>query len=386
LSRDAAIVGLGLFAANGLLFALSGAIQPEALLILVTTTAGIAIVRWRNTGDPRDLFIASLWVAAAILVKAPAAHLGLLIAWFALQKYGLKAAVTPSVLAGAALALAPAVLWYAWAHHLYSQTGLSLGLSNETHFLSAVMLRHPADWLANLASLERREVFGYAGLIPAAVAVFSRRCWRNGLAPWYASVMIFYVATADTSADNWAYYYHALSIVPASLLMADGLESIAGFAKRLPGPWSSAAARNLLVLGFAVLIAALSMRHGMQIISAAYHQPRLTRMYRELRTLAPRVPRTDRIIVRGGTRQDPHGHPVAYNESMAFLWMDRKGFNYAQEDFTLPVLLGLRDRGARYWIAQPEDREDSATFAAARSVMTPVDTTGTFQLFAFRTP
>ena len=132
------------FAFNGLLIHLATSIQPESLLVLLLVLALTAIARWVENDSPGALLLrACLVIAAAILVKSSAALLGFVIAYFVYRKHGFGAVRVPSVLAGFLIAVLPPLLWYGWAHQHYLDTGLSLGLSNETHFLNLEVLRQP---------------------------------------------------------------------------------------------------------------------------------------------------------------------------------------------------------------------------------------------------
>jgi hypothetical protein len=84
--------------------------------------------------------------------------------------------------------------------------------------------------------------------------------------------------------------------------------------------------------------------------------------YVEMRRCAmqfvPYVPADQSIVAFGGWLTDEYGTPVAHNESMLFGWMDRKGFNYATENLSIPTLDAIASRGGRWWIvARPELEE-----------------------------
>jgi hypothetical protein len=82
-------------------------------------------------------------------------------------------------------------------------------------------------------------------------------------------------------------------------------------------------------------------------------------MFECSRRFSGSVPETDKIVVRGGRMFDVYGRRVAYNESMVFAWMDRKGFNYGAEDFSLETIEAIARRGGRFWMVARTDLEDS---------------------------
>jgi 4-amino-4-deoxy-L-arabinose transferase-like glycosyltransferase len=363
LPHPGALIATALFAANGLLFALSGAIQPEPLQLLFTILAADAITQWLKEGQRRFLLQASAMTAIAILAKSPAAYLGFLLAYAVLRRLGVRAFSDPLVYVSAAIALVPPALWYAWSHSLYLATGLSLGVSNETHFLTWAMVLHPQDWIPWNVISEWRDVFALFGIFLGVLALL--HSWKTIEVPviWFASVILIYVVAADTSGDSWAYYYHCNSIPPACLLMAIGvleLEPQSRWFKKF-GKWKeglSFAAKGSLALTFIATLA-----RGAQLELNTYRSPELKAMYSSCKEMCAYIPADARIVARGGTRLDRHGHPVAYNESMPFAWMDRKGFNYAQEDYSLTTLRSITQKGGRYWFVEPADLSNRIVYA-----------------------
>jgi len=200
-----------------------------------------------------------------------------------------------------------------------------------------------------LARIELREVFGHAAVLLAACALLGTRARLELPLAWYAAVLVFYVITADTAGDDWAFYYHVNSVVPVCLLCGAGFAALrerGGVATSLVAPALALAA-----------LAGLGLRAWRLHVNM---QPdaRLTQFEQACREFAPRVPADALLVVRGGNKVDWHGHPVAYNESMAFAWMDRKGWNYAIEDFGIEELRRLARAGGQYWIAQPGELEN----------------------------
>ena len=363
LPHHAALIATALFAANGLLFALSGAVQPEPLQLLFTILAVDAIVQWREGERSILLVQASVMTGIAIVAKSPSAYLGFVLAYVVLRKLGTRAFRTPIVYVSSAIAVVPPLLWYEWSHSQYLATGLSLGLSNETHFLTWAMLFHPQDWIPWNIISEARDVFSIFGVLLGILALL--HTWKTIEIPviWFASVILFYVVAADTSGDSWAYYYHSNSIPPACLLMGIGvldLEPESQSYGKLRG-WRKSL--SYASIGALALTITATLARGAQLEAKAYGSPELKAMYASCKELCAHVPLEAKIVVRGGTRLDPHGHPVAYNMSMAFAWMDRKGFNYAREDYSITTLRSIAQKGGRYWFVEPDDQRDSVVYA-----------------------
>ncbi len=363
LGPRAALAALLLFAVSPFPLTLASAMQPEPLLLLFSLLAASSIVAWdRDADNTRALVRAGLWTAAAILAKASAAHLGLLLAFLVLRRHGALGWLRRrEVLVAAIVALLPPLAWYGWAHATFLETGLSLGLSNETHGLSAALLAAPGAAVMGNVSVEARDVFAHAGLLLALAALPTVRGRALVPAAWYAAVLVFYGLSLDTSGDGWAAYYHVLSAAPAVLLMGAGAETLL----RRRGA--------VLWLGVALVIATagLSSVRSLRMTLNRRHQPALVAFRAACVELAPAIPRDALVAVRGGERLDPHGHPVAFNASMAFAWLDRRGDNYAIEDASPDALRRLAAAGCTHWLVLPADRADPdvAEFAARLRVV-----------------
>jgi hypothetical protein len=354
-----ALLAIAAFAANPLLVQFAGAMQPDELMVLFTVLAMDALWRWLDEGRESLLLRACALAAAAILAKAMAAYLGFVFAYLILRKRGPGALREPRIWIGAALALAPPLAWYAWAHHFYVSTGLSLGVSNEHHAISWALIRAPLRPLVGNLKIELFSVFAIAG-IPLAGCAFLLP-WRRiePAVAWYLGIALAYLLAADTSGDEWSFYYHAISAPPACLLVGLGLAGVWERAARVGEPRAS----RLRALGAALGVAAIALAaYRSERLAYGWRdaQPQLEAYYRCARELAPSVPRGGRIVVRGGEERDEHGHPIAWNESMAFAWMDRQGFNYPKEEFGVAALDAIAARGGRYWLAQPPDLGDAA--------------------------
>ncbi len=365
LTVDGALLATLLYGLNPLLIILSTSLQPEPLLELCCLGAVALLWRWRQAPRPRRLLAAAAALAAAILAKLPAACLGLLFAAVIVRRLGWSALRAPLVWGAAAVALLPPLTWYAWAHGFWRVYGLSLGVSNESHLIGWDLL-WPPRFLLGIATWETLGVLTPAGWLLAAAAL--RGDWARAELPllWYAAVATFYVLAGRTTGDPWSFYYHSLSVAPAALLMGAGFAALRSgvtvparwgvLARRQAGLGGALATLTVLALVAATVVLIQRRDHGRDELAA---------LYACSRAFAPRVPAEAPIVVRGGSRVDELGHPVAYNASMVFAWMDRRGFNYAQEDFTLAGLEAAAVRGARYWVATPDDFVASAMAGVA---------------------
>ncbi|MDX2168973.1 MAG: glycosyltransferase family 39 protein [Deltaproteobacteria bacterium] len=394
LPEAGALAATLLFALNPLLIVLATSLQPEPLLNLACVAAVLLLWRWLAAPRPATLLAAAALAGLAMLAKLPAAYLGLLFAYAVLRRLGLAALRRPEVWGAALIAALPPLAWYSWAHRFWLVYGNSLGLSNESHLIGADVL-WPPTFLLGIGMWETLGVFTPAGLLLAVAAL--RLPWARIELPvvWYAAVAVFYVLAGRTTGDQWSYYYHSLSVAPAALLMGAGYASFRPFPPLKKGgqggfpdpgsvskspptplfqrgegrPFQKGEQRTEYRWAGTALLAAtagLMLAAGWYLGQRRDHGDAVERqLYECSRALAPLVPADARIVVRGGTKVDEHGHPVAYNASMVFAWMDRKGFNYAAEDFGDATLAAIAARGGRYWLATPEDFAAPGMAAAA---------------------
>jgi 4-amino-4-deoxy-L-arabinose transferase-like glycosyltransferase len=348
-----ALLALAAYVFNPLLVDLATALQPEPMMLLFALAAVVCLERWNAGAGDAWLLLAGASLGGSILAKAPAACLGILLAWVVLRRLGLASLRHPVVWAAALLALVPPVLWYAHAKHYFVLYGNSLGLSNEDPFLGLDML-WPPKFLLGLFKWETLGVVTPLGWL-LMVASWSAP-WAVLERPlvWYGSVVVFLVVGARTTADDWAFYYHGLAVAPACLLLGMGFVALS---QAWPGIAKGCAAATLVCLAGAAAF----------LLHARDHRLDLEAMRRCGLQFAARIPPDGRIVTRGGSVRDEDGRPVAHNESMLFAWLDRRGFTYGNEELSLDTLEGIRARGGRFWIAQPEEtRRDFMARARGR--------------------
>jgi hypothetical protein len=365
LPPTAALVAVAAFAFNPLLVAMGSALQPDALMLFLVLLATVLMWRWDDDPTTGKLLVACAAIGAAIVAKLPAAHLGIVMAYLAIRKSGARVLASPASWLGALIALVPPLVWYVWAHRFWERYGLSLGVSNESHLLGWDMLARPR-FLVGLVKWETLAVFTPAGWLLAAVALRAPLARTHRFLVWYAAVSVFYLVSARTSADDWAFYYHGASVAPACLLMGAGAGAFVDGAV-LPRRWARLA-RWEPWLGRALVagtVLGLLSATG-YLVYKRDHQRQLFEMRSCMLDFTRYVPADGMIVVRGGEMHDEYGRPVAHNESMAFAWMDRKGFNYGDEELGLETLERIAARGGRYWIVREDEMRPELRVSAAR--------------------
>lgn len=372
LDRSAADWAIAFFALNPLAVFVSGAVQSDSLMMLGIVTAIWAAWNWADTLHTATkarrwplLTAASLILAA--LSKGTALHAGLAVA--AVLLLGSSARVVlrrRAVWVVALVSVAIPALWAAYARTIYNRTGLSLGVSNERHWAGAELVQD-TSLLKGIVGHELRLVWLRLGL-PLAVlgAVFSLRRRTTQVALlWLASVGIMLLAAGRTTGDSWAYYYHLPAVAPAAMLMGAGMTALVSLARRV------ITKQRIGQIGTALLgivVCALGARSAGSYARPLTESP----LHRCANEFSDKVKAPDLVLTSGGTRLDSGGHPVAYDASYMFQWLDVFGWTLPIEDQTLPNVAARATQGARWFVAERDALNQAKGFEAELRAAYPI--------------
>ena len=405
LPQEGALFAAAFLALAPLAVRVSNALQPESTMLFFYVGAVAAFLRWLDSGSFLCYGFALAATAAAILVKAPAAHIGFLFVLLIIDRKGWKELFRPRTIAFGILALLPALFWMLHARGFWVRYGLSLGVSNEYHWIGLDFLSHPrwlAEALFRLVRIDGQFVWTLPGLFLAAWIARPYLKNRKIRMPfyWLAAIGAYYLLAIRTTADYWATYYHVVSVFPAALVLGLGFSALlerfgppkriglvvsitfalglgfvaarAAFPVVLPGPLlmipAVVAVAGMLAVGLgifmprkrtvvtsAALAACLSIFPLLGYQTAwDLHPSGYVPLFRCAMAFKPLIPEGALILASGGSRQDDTGKPVAYNASYFFLWLDRKGFNLPQDDQTLEAVERFIRRGARYLVLEKQ--------------------------------
>jgi 4-amino-4-deoxy-L-arabinose transferase-like glycosyltransferase len=343
LSPWGAVVAAIFFTFNPLLINVSNALQPEGLMFLCYVLAGYLFIRWLDNESRWYLFGACVTTAAAILAKATAAHIGLFFALLILSKYGLSALRQLRLWLFAVGALLPGALWYRHAYQLWLQYGNSLGVSNEHHWAGLDLFTNPT-FVVGIARSELLYVWMITGGLLAVAAVALK--WREKPVQygfyWLLATLVYYLIAARTTGDQWAAYYHVVSVPGAALLVGSGSEALHNLSSA--SRWT----RLRQAAGVLCLLGVLGFQARQIIVDEQRWEASPLRTCAA--SFAAMIPADNLILVTGGVCHD-EGYPVAYNASFMLYWADRKGFNVCIEEQSLESVVGFIQRGAKYYLA-----------------------------------
>lgn len=375
------------FAFSPVLVGFANVVQPDALMLLSTLVCLWMFLAWLDKGRMVDLVFCGLAGALTILLKLPAICIGVGIGLECLDRRGMKILKDWRIWLLAAVMILPAMLWYPHAHQFWKDYGNSLGVSNESHWIGLDMFRDPRElvhYLRGLISIETKHVYGVAGLVLALVGAWRSLRTRRFPLYWILGVYLFYLVAIRTTADDWAIYYHYLSIPAAAILMGLGcfpsrMEYFgnAGFrVPRLDGKqWVLEAASILTVAIFGVQSLRAANRSLERHTPASFFEARAAAL-----KFQPQVEPDALVITIGGPCTDETGKDVAYDDSRMLYWLDRKGFTICHERLGLAAVQEDQAQGAKYFAGNP-----TGTFAEELAkACERVDGEGAFTLYRLR--
>ena len=391
------------FALSPLVINVSSSLQPEVLMFLFYLLAGYWFICWHQNRGEKFFWGSAVAISMAILAKATAAHLGVFFGLLILEKVGFAALTKLRFWGFGAIALIPSVLWYSHAHQFWKQNQLSLGLSNEYHWVGWDLFTNPF-FVKGLARTEVFYVWMPLGIVVLAIGIWLNRrekAVKYGFY-WGVTVAVYYLIAARTTAAQWASYYHIASVPAAAILLGNGAVAISQLKsdKRWLKRFVALAGMSALVLVITSYLSLSGTGLGISlVVSATLALTALVLMERiktgaedesrsqtlllyigvislcsvflfqtrqivvdaqnwkasELRSCVPsfatEIPASDLMLVTGGSCVNETGYPAAYNASFMLYWMDRKGFNICIEEQSLDAIASFAKRGANYYLA-----------------------------------
>jgi len=400
------------FALSPLVIRVSNSLQPEGLMLFLYILATYAFIHWLDDDQWKWYGISASATALCILVKIPSAHIGVFFLMLLLMKKGTKSLIQVRTWVFGIAALFPAFLWSMHAHRMWLEYGNSLGVSNEYHWFGLDLIHHASYLMHSVLGLIRIEIFNVwmpLGFLVLLVAIFH---FKNSRAVrisfyWLAAICLYYFVTIRTTGDEWATYYHVVTVpamallfgtagillynrmeqkkfilfslaIPAAvasgLILAKWLFSVSISGQIIPGvivllvsaaaavlqfalcrrlekkrPFWNTAVSLLLYWAFLSTILFQGLR-----VSTALKPQLFQEQYLCALSFRPLVPKDSLILVSGGISHDETGRPVAYNAPYMFFWMDRKGFSIARDNLSLKSIKEYAQRGASYFVLEKE--------------------------------
>jgi len=291
-------------------------VQPEATVLFLTLGSLYCFILWLDSASWLHWAAGAIMGALAIMTKIPALYIGLPLLSAMLLTRGSRALRDWRVWLFAFVLLAPATAYYAYAHSIYQQTGLTVygingGWPGSGKFDAVGQLLSP-DFYRVMLTRMRGLLLGPYGLALMLLGLLlrpsSKRQWL--LVVWLAAVVLFVLGVPQ---GNRQHEYYQLPIVPVAAIFVGRAVSA------LLQPRSLRL--DLLLIGrraglwLSVILLALNLRAGVL-------------------GLGPMCEQTDLLLkVAAATQQySPPGEPVAILHDWArvpevFYYADRRGWS-----------------------------------------------------------
>lgn len=269
---------LGLFADRAYL--------NEPLLIMLSAAALVAAQSW--LARPRVVWLAALVGTTAIIgmVKLPYLLVYAPIAALFVERSGWRGLLRPELAFAVIASAACAGMWYGHARTLFSETGLTFGLTDKTFDPSLVF---STQFPLRIARRLVRDIIGPIGLVMlvwGAVSAVGRRRWAEP-----AGLGAFGVYLIAVARGNYHHDYYQLAILPLGAVLV-GLGVVATVEAAARRGWS-AARRQTLAAG---LLWVLAVTTAVRSLSAhSWYEVEAGRL--ELcRAIARQVEPRDRLL------------------------------------------------------------------------------------------
>jgi len=227
------------------------AVMPEPLMLFASVAGLHHFSEWTRSDRPLHFAASMAFVSLAALLKLPALYLGLPIGYLAWLRFGVSMVRRPSLWFYGAVVLGSVTLWYAHAHQLYEETGLTFGIwGYGTDKWGNWGLVFGGDYWERIV-LERmaRDHLTWFGFVVFTVGLFMKRKspGERIFDVWMIALLVYLVLVG---VGNYAHNYYQLPLLlPAVVFMAKPFGRF--FSETLPLSARSLAL-GLLLIGIVV--------------------------------------------------------------------------------------------------------------------------------------
>ena len=202
----------------------SRAFMPESMMIMCSVAGVYFFVAWLETNKLRHYILSTVFIALAGLLKLTPLYLLIPLAYLAWIKYKTRFFLEVRLWGFVILVLTPIALWYAHAHQLYLQSGLTFGIwgVGEDKWGNLGLLLTPGFWKRILADRFIESYTTWAGFPVLVVGLLQRRHRRDRFFDWWLIAVMVYIMIV--AGGNYAHEYYQLPfIIPAAFFMARAL-------------------------------------------------------------------------------------------------------------------------------------------------------------------
>ena len=348
--------------------------MPEPLMLLLSVMALWLFHRWATDSRIGLAVGAALSAALCFLVKIPTLYLGFPLLVIALQRWGWRFILRPSLWLYAIAVLAPTVLWYAHAADLFAETGLTFGIWNRYGYDKwdrGVLFT--VDFYRQLGWRFFDSIYTPIGSIAVLLGFYSyakdRRDWV--LWGWLGGLVLYVLIIPE---GNRKLHYYQLPFVPIGALFA--AQGVAWINGRWPeNRGNKFSQQRVLLVG---LWAFGLLAYGAGTLGTYYEQPNNLHAYYEScyragQLVDSKLP-SDALLVVGDLDENA-GAPFRAQSPTLLYYSHRKGWQITPEEFTSAHLDSLAAQGADFFLVAGAFAMQNFSFwqdLLRRGVSTPI--------------
>lgn len=311
------------------------AVMPEPLMMAASVGGLFHFLMWTRTGSRRQFATSAALVALACTVKLPCLYLGAPLLYLAWCRFGRSTPTRPALWAYAALVLVPTAAWYAHAHRLFLETGLTVGIWDlGDKFSDLELITSARYWERVVVVRFAHRLLTWPGLALFLIGLCLRRRSREERVfdAWLAGFAVFVLVAGR---GHYAHNYYQLPVLlPAAVFMGKPL------ARFLRAPLLRSPLRVALLL--------LVLGAG----ASGFHYQR------EL--WAKEDPESSAVLAlaaRLAAVSQPGDPVISADRDPALLYLaHRKGFRHPVDKLDDAALRELRERGAVFLAGTRTDR------------------------------
>ncbi len=342
--------------------------MPEPLMLFLSVSALLLFDYWAESGKKEFAVGATLSAALCFLVKIPTLYLGFPLVALALQRWGWRFALRPSLWLYAVCVLVPAALWYGHAANLFHETGLTFGIWNRYGYdkwdrsvLWSLGFYRQMGW--RFIDV----IYTPVGAIACALGVYSALRERRHpvLWGWFLGLLLYLFLVPE---GNRKLHYYQLPFVPLGALFA--AYGVAWLAERKP--------LGLRRVVFSGLCATATLAYGAHALTPYYEQPNNVHAYYEScfragQLINAKLPPDARLVV--GDLDENAGAPFRAQSPTMLYYCHRKGWQITPDEFSSARLDSLAAKGGQFFLVAGAFAMQNSVFwqdLLKRGVSTPV--------------
>lgn len=303
------------------------AVMPESPMLMASVLGILFFSRWLERGGLGRYLASAACLSLAALLKLPALYLGLPLVVLAWRRHGARSLTRPQLWVWAVLVLAPVFLWYAHAHAIYRESGLTFGIwsASTDKWGSLAPLSSPKFYNDVFFKSIAERHLTYAGFALVLIGLCLRRRSRSeGLFDWWLVAVLVYFGLVPVGNQVHDYYQLPFTL-PAAVFAGKALHR---FLARRP--------RGLASVAVLVLAVAVPVLSALRLGALYRKESRDTPLFRLAAAVAEHTRPGDLLIA--VDRNDP-------------IWLyrcNRKGWHANASDVTPEFLARRQAEGARF--------------------------------------